>query len=286
LKLLNQALPPQTVHATKLKGLVLDWAGTTVDFGSLAPARTIDQLFTRWQVALTEEEIRQYMGLPKIEHIRNILALPRVSGEWEQLYGHTPTNADVDKIYAEFIPRQFSCLMEYADLIPGVVQAVERFRERGLKIGSTTGYTRAMLDMLVDSSVEAGYKPDCSLTPEEVGVGRPYPYMMYECAVRMQVWPLSAIAKVGDTPVDVQEGLNAGSWSIGVAGTGNAIGLSLAEFEALAAAEKRSRLDAARADLAAAGAHYVIDTFDQLDAVLDDIDLRLQSAEVAAGEGN
>jgi phosphonoacetaldehyde hydrolase len=143
-----------------------------------------------------------------------------------------------------------------------------------------------MLDMLVDSSAEAGYKPDCSLTPEEVGVGRPYPYMMYECAVRMQVWPLSAIAKVGDTPVDVQEGLNAGSWSIGVAGTGNAIGLSLAEFEALAAAEKKSRLDAARADLAAAGAHYVIDTFDQLDAVLDDIDLRLQSAEVAAGEGN
>ncbi len=265
---------------------MLDWAGTTVDFGSLAPARTIEQLFRRWQIALTDDEIRQHMGLPKKEHIRNILALPRVSVEWESLYGHAPANADVDEIYAEFIPRQFSCLMEYAAVIPGVAQAVERFRERGLKIGSTTGYTRAMLDMLVESSAKEGYKPDCSLTPEEVGAGRPYPFMMYECAVRMQVYPLAAIAKIGDTRADVEEGLNAGSWSIGVAGTGNMIGLSLAEFEALGAADKESRLETARAELAAAGAHYVIDTLDDLDAVLNDIDLRLQSADSPANGGN
>ena len=283
MKLLNPALPPQTVHASRLKGLVLDWAGTTVDFGSLAPARTIEQLFTRWQIALGENEIRKHMGLPKKEHIRNILAMPRVSAEWEERYGQAPVNADVDEIYAEFIPLQVSCLMEYSAVIPGVPQAVERFRERGLKIGSTTSYTRAMLDMLVDSSAKEGYKPDCSLTPEEVGAGRPYPFMMYECAVRLQVYPLAAIAKVGDTPADVQEGLNAGSWSIGVAGTGNMIGLSRSEFEALDAAEKESRLEAARAELAAAGAHYVIDTLDELDVVLYDIDLRLHSAELAGG---
>jgi phosphonoacetaldehyde hydrolase len=286
LKLLNPALPPYTVHADRLKCLVLDWAGTTVDFGSLAPARTLQQVFRTHQIELTEAETRRHMGLPKKEHIRGILSMPRVRDSWKAVHGRVPGDADVEETYAAFIPQQFSCLAEYSAVIPGVPEAVESFHRRGLKIGSTTGYTRAMLDLLVESSAREGYAPDLSLTPEEVGAGRPFPFMMYECAVRLKISPLSAIAKVGDTPADVHEGLNAGAWSIGVAGTGNAIGLSQAEFEALSAEEKQSRLEAARAELAAAGAHYVIDTLNQLDAVLDDIDLRLQSAKSQADGGN
>jgi phosphonoacetaldehyde hydrolase len=281
LKLLNPDVPPQTVHTDRLKALVVDWAGTAVDFGSLAPARTLERLFSRLHITLTEQEIRRGMGLPKKEHIRGILSMPAVRDAWQQLHGRIPTGADVNDIYAEFIPLQFSCLEEYSSVIPGVPETVESFRKRGLKIGSTTGYTRAMLDLVVNKSAKEGYSPDCSLTPEEVGAGRPHPFMIYECAIRLQVYPLAAIAKIGDTPPDIHEGLNAGAWSIGVAGTGNMIGLSLDEFHALSESEKESRLARARSELQNAGAHYVVDTLDEIHAVLDDIDARLSSASAS-----
>jgi phosphonoacetaldehyde hydrolase len=261
-----------------LKGLVLDWAGTTVDYGSLAPARTLQQLFARVHITLNESEARRDMGLPKKDHIRQILSMPRVSDAWQELRGRVPTEADVDKMYAEFIPLQCSCLAEYSELIPGVVEAVESFRRRGLKIGATTGYTRAMLDQLVEQSAKSGYRPDCSLSPEDVGAGRPHPFMMYESAVRLQVYPMAAIAKIGDTPVDISEGLNAGAWSIGVAGTGNGVGLSLENFQALSEVERESRLAEARAELQNAGAHYVVDSLAEVSSVLDDIDARLRQA--------
>ena len=284
MKLLSTRLPPNTVHANKLKALVLDWAGTTVDFGSLAPARTIQQVFASVQIQLSEAEIRRDMGLPKKDHIRQILCIPRVRDAWASLRGRIPTPADVEEMYQLFVPLQFSCLVEYSALIPGVVDSVRRFRERGLKIGSTTGYTPEMLDLLLQISARAGYQPDCALSPEDVGAGRPHPFMLYENAVRLQVFPLAAIAKVGDTPADIHEGLNAGCWSIGVAGTGNAIGLSYDDFQALSAAERHAHLSEARAQLEQAGAHYVIDSFAELDSVLDDIDARLQHGGVPVNQ--
>jgi phosphonoacetaldehyde hydrolase len=276
-KLLNPILPPGTVHANGLKALVLDWAGTTVDFGSLAPARTLQRVFASAGIEITETEARRDMGLPKKDHLGRILSMPRVRDAWQSLRGQPPTSADLEDMYKAFIPLQFSCLAEYSTLIPGVVDAVRRFRARGLKIGSTTGYTREMLDLLLDKSEQAGYRPDCNLVPGDVGLGRPHPFMIYEIAVKLRVSPLAAIAKVGDTPVDIEEGLNASAWSIGVAGTGNTIGLSLADFQALPEAERCSRLTNARRELEQAGAHYVVDTLSDLDPVLDEIDEQLKS---------
>ena len=277
MKLLNPVLPPQTVQARGLRAVVLDWAGTTVDFGSLAPARTLQKVFAGLDIVLTDSEARRDMGLPKKNHIAALLQMPRVRDTWQLLRGCAPGHADTEEIYRKFIPLQLSCLVEYSTLIPGVVAAVAGFRRRGLKIGSSTGYTRAMLDLLLESSAKAAYRPDCGLTPEEVGAGRPYPFMMYENAVRLQVYPLAAIAKIGDTPADIQEALNAGSWAIGVAGTGNGIGLSQTDFHALSPVERERRLAEAHAELQNAGAHYVVDSLAEVDAVLDDINERLAS---------
>jgi phosphonoacetaldehyde hydrolase len=277
LKLLNPVLPPNTVHADRLKAIVLDWAGTTVDFGSLAPARTLQSLFGQLGITLSETETRQDMGLPKKDHIRGILHMPRISEAWQTLRGRTPNQTDVDEVYQQFIPLQCSCLAEHSKLIPGVLEAVRCFRQRGLKAGSTTGYTREMLDLLLEQSATTGYKPDCSISPEDVGAGRPHPFMLYECAVKLQVYPMASIVKIGDTAADVQEGLNAGAWSIGVAGTGNGVGMSFEDFLGLPAPQREARLAAARAELQAAGAHYVIDRLGDAIAILDDIDARLRS---------
>jgi phosphonoacetaldehyde hydrolase len=276
-KLLNTNLPSRTDRAGRLKAVILDWAGTTVDYGSLAPVRTLQQVFAFADLILTEAEARQDMGLPKKDHIRAILSLPRVGDQWTRQNGHAPNEADVDKLYQEFIPLQFSCLLEYSIVLPGIPEAVQRIRRRGLKIGTTTGYTREMLDMLVDASAKAGYVADCNLCPDDVSAGRPHPFMIYENAVRLQVYPMAAIVKIGDTPSDIQEGLNAGAWSVGVAATGNMNGLSCQEFSALPRSEQQVRLAAARAELAKAGAHYVVDGVAEVDPVLDEIDAYLQS---------
>jgi phosphonoacetaldehyde hydrolase len=280
--LLNPHLPPNTVQAKKLQALVFDWAGTTVDFGSLAPARTLREVFARLGVHLTDAEIRRDMGLPKKEHIRAILSMSRVREAWQARYSRPVAAADVDDLYNRFLPLQLFCLPDFSSLIPSVAENVRHFRARGLKIGSTTGYTRAMLDVLLEIGAQSGYSPDFSFAPEDVGSGRPHPFMLYECAVKLRVFPLSAIAKIGDTPADIEEGLNAGAWSIGVAGTGNGIGLSYAHFQALPAQDRAARLVQSRAELQRAGAHYVIDTLSDLDSVLDDINSRLASSVPAS----
>lgn len=284
--LLNPKVPPETEAAGSLKAIVLDWAGTTVDFGSLAPVRTIEKLFARVGVHPTEAEIRSGMGLPKRDHIRHIISNPRVGEAWRAAFGHPATSADAEQMYQEFIPLQLSGLAEYSAVIPGVAETVQRFRSRGLKIGSTTGYTRAMLDVLMELSAKEGYTPDCSLTPEDVGAGRPEPFMMYETAVRLRVSPLAAMVKIGDTPADIEEGLNAGAWSIGVAGTGNGIRTSYREFQSLPTDEKQSRLIDSRSELEGAGAHYVVDTLAEVDALLDEINERMNPAKKSVHRSN
>jgi phosphonoacetaldehyde hydrolase len=276
---LNPNRPPWTVQAHKLKALVLDWAGTTVDFGSVAPARTLQHVFARLGIPLEDAEVRRDMGLAKRDHIARILAAPRVAESWCLHHGAMPTPEDIDALYQLFLPLQLSCLLEYSALIPGVAEAIDRARERGLKIGTTTGYPRALLDVLVEHSAKAGFRADCNLAPDDVDSARPTPLMIYENAVRLQVFPTSAIAKIGDTPADIQEALNAGAWAVGVAATGNGIGLTAQEFQVLPAFERRACIAAARAQLEQAGAHYVIDTLADLDAVLDDIDARLESSD-------
>ena len=266
--LLNPNTPVALIPVRQLQAIVLDWAGTTVDFGSLAPIRTLTEVFSQAGLPITEAEARRDMGLPKKEHIRNIL---------KSKQGGDPAENEVEELYSRFIPLQLSCLDQYSAVIPGVTEAVERFRSLDLKIGTTTGYTREMLQLLIAKSTRSGYTADCNLTPEDAGAGRPASFMIYSIAVRLKVYPAAAIVKVGDTPADIAEGLNAGVWCVGIAKTGNMVGLSQEDFAALSPANQQERLKIARDQLTAAGAHYIVDSVGELDPVLDDMNARLRS---------
>lgn len=264
----------------RLQGVVLDWAGTTVDYGSLAPIRVLQKIFADRGLEITEEEARRDMGVLKSDHIRSLLRLPRIADEWERRYRQTPGEDEVAKLFADFMSQQLACLVQHSAVILGVTEVVQRLRDRGLRIGSTTGYTRPLLDLLLSHAARQGYVPDCAFCPDDVGAGRPLPWMMYENAVRMKVYPLEAIVKVGDTISDVEEGLNAGTWAVAVAQTGNMIGLTEEQWGALPQSERAARLQDARHKLLDAGAHYVIDTLADLEAVLDRIEARLQAGEL------
>jgi len=266
-------------YRDRLQAVILDWAGTTVDHGSLAPIRVLQKVFADRGIEVTDEEVRRDMGVLKKDHIRALLRLPRVAGRWERRYQRVPGENEVESLFADFIPRQMECLAQHSTVIPGVSHAVERLRERGLKIGSTTGYTRPLLDVLLPHAAKQGYRPDCALCPDDVGAGRPLPWMIYENAVRMKVYPLEAVVKIGDTVSDIEEGLNAGTWTIAVVRTGNMIGLTEEEWRRLPQPECAVRLEDAGRKLLDAGAHYVIDTLGDIDPIVNQIEVRLQAGE-------
>jgi phosphonoacetaldehyde hydrolase len=266
-------------YRDRLQAVIFDWAGTTVDHGSLAPIRVLQKIFADRGVAITEEEARRDMGVLKKDHIRALLHIPRIVTEWEKRYQHAPGENEVESLFADFIPQQIACLADCSDVIAGTTGAVQRLRDRGLKIGSTTGYTRPMLDVLLPHAARQGYAPDCALCPDDVGAGRPFPWMIYENAVRLKVSPLEAVVKIGDTISDVEEGLNAGTWAVAVVQTGNMIGLTEEQWRALPEAQRDIRLRDARRKLLDAGAHYTIDTLADLDGILDQIEVRLRAGE-------
>jgi phosphonoacetaldehyde hydrolase len=266
-------------YSGPVKAVILDWAGTTVDHGSLAPVRVLQQVFAKRGVPISEEEARRDMGVLKIDHIRKIIFSESVSAPWRKAIGRDPIEADVEELFANFVPLQLECLVKYSTVIDGVAETVARLRKRGIKIGSTTGYTRAMLEMVLPPAAAQGYAPDCAITPDDVGAGRPHPWMIFANAIRLKVEPLEAIAKIGDTPVDIEEGLRAGVWTIGVARTGNMIGLSAEDFASLATAEQATRLENARKQLAASGAHAVIEAVADCEPALDAIEVRIRNGE-------
>jgi phosphonoacetaldehyde hydrolase len=254
----------------RVTAVILDWAGTTVDHGSLAPIRTLQRLFAGRGIAVTEEEARRDMGVHKRDHIRALLRAK---------IGAPPDEAQVEDLFAEFIPMQMDCLAAYSALIPGVPAAVADLRARGIKIGSTTGYTRPMLDLLLSNAAAQGYRPDCALCPDDAGRGRPAPWMCYLNAIRLSTYPMYTMVKIGDTISDIEEGSNAGMWTIGVARTGNMIGLTAEELAALPAGERAVRLDTARRKLSAAGAHYVADAVADCVPLVEQIEERLAKGQ-------
>jgi phosphonoacetaldehyde hydrolase len=256
----------------KLRAVILDWAGTVVDYGSRAPVAALQSVFTPAGVPVTVAEARESMGIAKKAHIRAILEIARVREAWIAKYGAAPSEADVDRLYAAFIPNQMQVLTGYSGLIPGVGDAVRRMRARGLKIGTTTGYNRAMLDYLLERAAPQGFMPDCALCPDDVGAGRPLPWMCFLAAIRLEVYPMAALVKIGDTPADIEEGRNAGMWTIGVTRTGNEIGVTEEEWAGLGEVDRERLLQGAERRLLDAGAHYTAPSVAECDAVFDRIE--------------
>lgn len=260
--------------ASTIRAIVFDWAGTVVDHGCVAPVLALQRVFAAAGVSISEAEARTDMGRAKRDHVRALLAMPRIATIWCSTHGEMPDEEDVDALHDAVEPMMRETGAERATLIPGA-ERLMALAERGIRIGSTTGYTRTMMTDIAPRAARQGYAPEVMVCAGETLVGRPSPLMMWKALVELAAWPASACVKVDDSPVGIQEGRLAGAWSIGVAATGNGVGLDLAALNALEAGERLSRIEAARAELAAAGAHFVIDSVADIEPVLSDISERI-----------
>lgn len=249
----------------KYQMIVFDWAGTTVDYGCLAPVQAFIEVFRYFGIEPTMEEVRQPMGMLKKDHIRAMLNMERISNLWENKYKRKWTEEDVEELYDIFEAKLLGTLDQFAELKPYVQETVEELRKRGIKIGSTTGYTDKMMEIVVPKAKENGYEPDVWFSPDAVeGFGRPYPYMVFKNMQALGISGVNQVMKVGDTISDIKEGKNAGVYTLGVLEGSSEMGLSKEEYEALSQKEKEELLLKVKEKFLEAGADGVIRNMKEL----------------------
>jgi phosphonoacetaldehyde hydrolase len=258
-----------------LKAVVFDWAGTVVDFGSVAPMDAFVALFESEGLPLTVAEARGPMGLPKWSHIEALLSLPHVATAWAQHHGRAATAADVDRLLARFEPINLASIATHSALVPGAAETVAAIRAAGLRVGSTTGYTRPIMDVLQPLAASQGFAPEHVVCAGDLLDSRPSPLGLYANMVALGVWPAHAVVKVDDTVPGLLEGSNAGSWTVAVLASGNACGLQAEQWVALSEPERAAHRAQAQRNLAAAEPDFCIDTVADLLPVLREIDARL-----------
>lgn len=265
---------------TSLQAIIFDWAGTLVDWGSFAPTQVLIDAFAGFGVALSLAEARGPMGLAKWDHIHTLGQQPEIAARWRAAQGRDMSRADVDALYAAFMPLQIAKVAQYSAPIPGVLELLAGLRERGLRIGSCSGYPRAVMDPLLAHAQGLGLRVDHAVATDDLPPGgRPGPWMALANVIALGVTDVAACVKVDDTAPGIVEGRAAGMWTVGLSASGNEVGLSHAQWLALPQAEQARLREQAAAKLIAAGAHVVIDSVAELPAVLADIDARLARGE-------
>lgn len=259
----------------KIECIIMDWAGTAVDYGCFAPVAAFIQAFAEKGLEINVVQTRKPMGLPKIQHIRELLSMPEINEQFAVRYQRAWTEEDVVELNRLFEKHLFASLENYTNPIPGVIPTLEKLRAEGIKIGSTTGYTRQMMDVVLPAANAKGYHVDYCATPNLLPSGRPAPYMIFENLTKLAVPCLDAVIKVGDTIADIKEGVNAKVWSVGVILGSNEMALTEEETQSMPATELEKRIAEVNERMLSAGACYVIRTIQELPALIETINSRL-----------
>jgi phosphonoacetaldehyde hydrolase len=264
----------------RIEAVIFDWAGTTVDYGCFAPVKVFMDIFKLAGIEVTMEEARAPMGMLKIDHIRTMLSMPRISGLWEEEHGRPFGEEDVEALYATFETTLLANLADYTDPIPHVIDAVENLRDRGLKIGSTTGYTNSMMEIVVPHADRKGYRPDFYITADDTNsLGRPFPYMIFRNMEALQLTTPSKVVKVGDTASDMKEGVNAGVWTVGVIEGSSEMGLTQEEVESLSETEKDAVRTKVEQVFYTNGADFTIRTMKELPELIERINEKIEQGK-------
>lgn len=264
---------------SRIQAVILDWAGTVVDHGSRAPMGAFVRAFAELGVEIGVDDARGPMGMAKRDHIRAVGQSPAVAAAWQARHGHPFGDADIERVFAVFEPLNVASVLEHADFVPGGLEALAWLRARSIRVGSTTGYTRPIMEQLLPVAASAGYAPEVTVCAGDLPAGRPSPLMMWQAMAQMGVWPAASVVKVDDTPVGIGEGRAAGTWSVGVALTGNIAGLSAAELGTLSESEVSAIRARATGEMVAAGADLVVDSIAQLPDAILAIEARMATGE-------
>ncbi|HHS89409.1 MAG TPA: phosphonoacetaldehyde hydrolase, partial [Rhodobacteraceae bacterium] len=214
-------------------------------------------------------------------HIKALTEDPVIAERWKSVKGKYPDQSDVDEMFKDFVPAQLDCLRNYTTLLPGVKDVCIDLQKQGIKLGASTGFTRAMVDVLHEDCQKQGLKLDATVAGDEVEHGaRPKPHMVFRNMDLLDIDDVRSVVKCDDTTSGVGEALNAGCWGVGLVRYSNYMNINTLEEEAtLSEADMARRIAHTRHLLEQSGAHYVIDSLVELPAVIEDINARLARGE-------
>lgn len=263
----------------KIKAVILDWAGTVVDHGSSAPMGAFVKAFAHFGVAISIADARGPMGMAKRDHIRMVGTAPAVAAAWRANHGHDFDDAAIDAIFEVFEPMNVAAVEAHSALIPGAHDALQWCKARGIRVGSTTGYTRPIMERLMPLAAAQGFVPEVTICAGDLAAGRPAPLQIWSALAQMGIWPASSVIKLDDTAPGIGEARAAGCWAAGAALTGNNPGLSAEELARLPPDQRSALRRAAGEPLLRAGAHLVIDSIAELPWLVEHIEARLEAGE-------
>ena len=98
----------------RIECIIMDWAGTAVDYGCFAPVAAFVESFRAIGVPVTAAETRAHMGLTKVEEIRALFNIERVRAEFERKFGRPP----VRKTCRHVMPNSNGCCLPRSKIIP------------------------------------------------------------------------------------------------------------------------------------------------------------------------
>ncbi|KQS24738.1 HAD-IA family hydrolase [Dyadobacter sp. Leaf189] len=183
--------------------VVFDMAGTTVrdkNFVGIA----FQEAMQSQSYDIEIRDINPLMGYEKPLAIKMMLEAhePDQTRITEELIG---------KIHSSFVDamiRFYSTTQELAPL-PNVEETFKTLRSEGIRIALNTGFSRDIADVIVE---RLGWtkKIDMLVASDEVQSGRPAPDMINKIIATLNITSAAHVAKVGDTEVDINEGINAG----------------------------------------------------------------------------
>src|SRR5262249_30905081 len=181
---------------------VFDMAGTTVHDPGAVNVCLRDAL-AEFGVVTDAAAANAVMGLPKRDSIRLLLT----SADRRELLGQ------VEAIHDHFARhmREFYARSREVREIAGATATFQRLRAGGIKVALNTGFGRDIADAILTRLgwVRDG-RIDASICSDEVARGRPHPDMIRALMEQFGIIDARRVAKVGDTPLDLDEGHNAG----------------------------------------------------------------------------
>lgn len=254
----------------KIEAVILDWSGTTIDYGCFAPVQAFLEAFHEFGVDPTARETRKPMGMLKRDHLSAMLAMPRIREKWKDAHGRNPDAGDVENLYRAFEAKLFRILPDYSRPKPDTLETVRELRAREIKIGSTTGFTSRMMEIVAPAAQGYGYAPDLWISPDSTeNYGRPYPYMIFKNLQALKVASVKQAVKVGDTVADVLEGKNAGVITVSVIEGSSEMGLSEEEFHSFSENDREQIVRRVEKKFKDAGTDYVVASMRELIPLLD-----------------
>jgi phosphonatase-like hydrolase len=187
-----------------LQLVVFDIAGTTVHDPD-GVNRCLCAALHAAGLPVTREAANAVMGIYKPEAIRMLIAAAGPTAK--------PLNDKIPAIYADFQARMLDFYAADPDVreIAGAAAVFRELRTAGMKVALDTGFSRQITNVLLQRlGWSEGTTIDATITSDEVPRGRPHPDMILALMQRFAIGDPQAVAKVGDTPSDLQEGTNAG----------------------------------------------------------------------------